>query len=60
MQQLLVILIFLAAVGYLGWRALVSLRRPAQGGCGKGCGCGAPEKSVTARKPAALGENIGT
>ncbi len=50
MQQLLVTLIFLSAVGYLGWRVWVSLRRPAQGGCGKGCGCEEPKGSVSVEK----------
>jgi len=59
MQQLIVFLIFLTAVGYLGWRTWVSLRRPAQGGCGKGCGCGEPEASVSANKSPAWGKEIG-
>ncbi|MFB9296093.1 FeoB-associated Cys-rich membrane protein [Persicitalea jodogahamensis] len=50
-QQLIVLLIFLAAVGYLGRRAWVSLRRPAQAGCGKGCGCGETDKLVSAKQP---------
>ena len=56
-QQLIVLLIFLAAVGYLGRRAWLSLRRPAQAGCGKGCGCGEADPSVSVKKPSPLAKN---
>ncbi|TDB68274.1 FeoB-associated Cys-rich membrane protein [Arundinibacter roseus] len=39
MQQLIVLLIFCAALSYLGIRVWKALRRPAEAGCGKGCGC---------------------
>ncbi len=45
-QQIVVLLIFLAALGYLGWRSWVSFRRTETGGCSKGCGCATPEKSA--------------
>ena len=51
MQQLLVILIFLTAVGYLGWRAWKSLRRPQAGSCGKGCGCADDEHPAAGHRP---------
>ena len=38
MQQLLVILFFVLAMSYLGWRAYRSFVQK-QAGCGKGCGC---------------------
>lgn len=44
-QQVIVILIFTAALGYLGTRMWKTLRRPAAGGCAKGCGCSAPGHS---------------
>jgi hypothetical protein len=46
-QQAIVLLVFLAALGYLGIRMWKSLRRPAAGGCAKGCGCASPEQSAT-------------
>ncbi|RIV23536.1 FeoB-associated Cys-rich membrane protein [Fibrisoma montanum] len=39
MQELVILLVFLAAVGYLIRRAVQSLARPKTGGCGKNCGC---------------------
>ncbi|MPR32951.1 FeoB-associated Cys-rich membrane protein [Cytophagaceae bacterium SJW1-29] len=44
MQQIIVLLIFAGALGYLGTRLWKTLRRPATGGCAKGCGCSTPEK----------------
>ncbi|HEV7350214.1 FeoB-associated Cys-rich membrane protein [Telluribacter sp.] len=38
-QQIVVILIFLIAAGYLGWRVWKSFARKQTGGCAKGCGC---------------------
>ena len=40
-QELIVVLIALAAVGYLARKWLASAR---QGGCGCGCGCGGKKK----------------
>jgi hypothetical protein len=39
LQQILVLLFFLSALGYLGWRTWQSVSRRKAGGCGKGCGC---------------------
>jgi hypothetical protein len=44
-QQIAVIILFAAALGYLGYRAWTTLRQPARGGCTKGCGCELPERS---------------
>jgi hypothetical protein len=38
MQELIVLLIFAVALGYLGNRAYKSLSKK-EAGCGKGCGC---------------------
>ena len=38
MQELLIFLLFAAAVGYLGYRAYGRFAKK-QAGCGKGCGC---------------------
>jgi hypothetical protein len=47
LQQIVVLLVFLAALGYLGYRGWQSLRRPATGGCAKGCGCDTAAKSTS-------------
>lgn len=39
MQQFIVLLIFLSALSYLGYRSWKSLKRSETGGCAKGCGC---------------------
>ena len=38
-QQLIVIILFLAALGYLAQRAWKAYYRKNTGGCAKGCGC---------------------
>lgn len=38
-QQIVVIVLFVVALGYLGYRSWLSLGRPQTGGCAKGCGC---------------------
>lgn len=47
LQQIVVLLVFLAALGYLGYRCWQSLRRPDTGGCAKGCGCDTATKSTS-------------
>ncbi|UFH52230.1 FeoB-associated Cys-rich membrane protein [Spirosoma sp. KNUC1025] len=41
MQEVIIVLVFLAALGYLGRRAYRSFFAKKQAGCGKGCGCAA-------------------
>lgn len=38
MQEFIIVLIFAAALGFLGYRTYRSFARK-QAGCGKGCGC---------------------
>ncbi|WP_338876903.1 FeoB-associated Cys-rich membrane protein [Spirosoma sp. SC4-14] len=40
MQEIIIILVFIAAIGYLASRAYRSFSKK-QAGCGKGCGCAA-------------------
>lgn len=40
MQELIIVLIFAVALGYLGRRAYRSFSKK-EAGCGKGCGCAA-------------------
>lgn len=44
MQELLILLIFTVAVGYLGWRTYRNFSAK-QAGCGKGCGCATDAKT---------------
>ena len=46
MQELIIGLIFLVALGYLGRRIYRSLDTR-QAGCGKGCGCAADSRTPT-------------
>lgn len=46
-QELIVLLIFAVALVYLGNRAYRSLSKK-DAGCGKGCGCAADSKAITA------------
>ena len=48
MQTILIILLFLTAIGYMGSRAYRTLSRK-DAGCGKGCGCSTDAKAVKAR-----------
>lgn len=43
MQELIIILLFALAAGYLGRRIYRSFAKK-QAGCGKGCGCAADQK----------------
>ncbi|CAN5615791.1 hypothetical protein BH09BAC4_BH09BAC4_00800 [soil metagenome] len=45
MQELIVLLIFAAALVYLGSRAYRSFFAKKKAGCGKGCGCETDVKS---------------
>ncbi|WP_247235393.1 FeoB-associated Cys-rich membrane protein [Telluribacter sp. SYSU D00476] len=49
-QQILVILIFVVALGYLGWRTWQSMNRRNAGGCGKGCGCEIDKMTTSTRR----------
>ncbi|CAG4991722.1 hypothetical protein DYBT9275_00818 [Dyadobacter sp. CECT 9275] len=40
-QQIIVLLLFMAAVSYAGWRAYKAVSKTKSGGCAKGCGCAA-------------------
>lgn len=48
MQELIIFLIFAAALGYLGSRVYRSFFAKKQAGCGKGCGCATDTKLKTA------------
>ncbi len=47
MQELIVLLIFVGALGYLGNRAYQSFFKK-EAGCGKGCGCATDGKAEKA------------
>ncbi|GAB3166349.1 FeoB-associated Cys-rich membrane protein [Telluribacter humicola] len=49
-QQIIVILIFVVALGYLGWRTWKSLDRRNSSGCGKGCGCEVDKVTISPRR----------
>ncbi len=44
MQELIIVLVFVLALGYLGSRAYQSFFKK-KAGCGKGCGCATDAKS---------------
>jgi hypothetical protein len=44
-EQLIIGLLFVAALIWLGWRVLKTMS-PKEAGCGKGCGCAADTKPV--------------
>ena len=48
-QQAIVIILFLAAAGYMGWKIWKSIDSRNTGGCAKGCGCEA-DKNLKAKK----------
>ena len=48
MQELIIFLIFAAAVGYLGRRVYRSFAKK-EAGCGKGCGCAVDPKMTVLR-----------
>ncbi|WP_186741290.1 FeoB-associated Cys-rich membrane protein [Spirosoma utsteinense] len=45
MQELIIVLIFAVALGYLGRRAYRSFSKK-EAGCGKGCGCAADSDAI--------------
>lgn len=45
MQQIIVLILFLAAAGYVGWRIWKTFDSKNEGGCAKGCGCAADKAS---------------
>lgn len=49
MQTILILMLFAAALGYLGWRVYQRFSAK-EAGCGKGCGC-APDTRKTVRRP---------
>ena len=38
-QEVIVLVLFLAAAGYMAWRSWKAFDRRNSGGCAKGCGC---------------------
>ena len=48
MQTYLIFVLFVLALGYLGWRAYQSFRAK-KAGCGTGCGC-APDVPTAKRR----------
>jgi hypothetical protein len=51
-QQLIVILLFLVALGYLAQRAWKAYHRKNTGGCAKGCGCELDEAKASSARAA--------
>lgn len=47
MQELIIFLVFAAALAYLGQRVYRSFFSKKQAGCGKGCGCAVDAKANT-------------
>lgn len=58
MQELIIVLIFALALGYLGRRAYQSFARK-QAGCGKGCGCAVDVQQSTGVKSKKTTEFVG-
>ncbi|MFC5408971.1 FeoB-associated Cys-rich membrane protein [Larkinella bovis] len=56
MQELLIGLLFLAALAYLGWRGWKSFARK-EAGCAKGCGCATDVKTPSINKSGHLPVN---
>ncbi|MFD1143062.1 FeoB-associated Cys-rich membrane protein [Larkinella insperata] len=52
-QELIIGLLFVAALAYLGWRTWKSLFRK-KAGCEKGCGCATDAKAASANKSGRL------
>lgn len=44
-QQIIVLILFLTAAGYIGWRIWKTFDGKNEGGCAKGCGCAADNAS---------------
>jgi hypothetical protein len=43
-QQIIVIILFVLAAGFMGWRIWKAFDSRNSGGCAKGCGCAADKK----------------
>jgi len=44
LQQIIVLLLFLSAAGYMGWKIWKSIDSRNSAGCAKGCGCAEDKK----------------
>ncbi|MCF2488426.1 FeoB-associated Cys-rich membrane protein [Dyadobacter sp. CY347] len=47
-QQIIIFILFLVAVGFMGWRVWKAFDNRNGGGCAKGCGC-ATDKAMAAK-----------
>ncbi|WP_082213449.1 FeoB-associated Cys-rich membrane protein [Dyadobacter psychrophilus] len=47
-QQIIILILFLAAVVFMGWRVWKAFDKRNAGGCAKGCGCAA-DKAMTVK-----------
>jgi hypothetical protein len=45
-QQIIILVLFLAAAGYIGWRFWKAFDSRNGGGCAKGCGCAADKNAA--------------
>ncbi|PWJ58199.1 attachment p12 family protein [Dyadobacter jejuensis] len=45
-QSIIVLVLFAAAVGFMGWRLYKALSIEQGSGCGKGCGCSPQKGSI--------------
>ncbi|QRR01766.1 FeoB-associated Cys-rich membrane protein [Dyadobacter sandarakinus] len=45
-QAIIVLILFLAAAGYISWRTWKAFDRRNSGGCAKGCGCASDKAPV--------------
>lgn len=48
-QEIIILLLFVAAAGYIGWRVWKTFDSRNSGGCAKGCGCAADKASSAAK-----------
>ncbi|MCE7058992.1 FeoB-associated Cys-rich membrane protein [Dyadobacter sp. CY343] len=49
-QEIIILLLFLAAAGYIAWRAWKAFDSKNTGGCAKGCGCAADKAAVNVKR----------
>ncbi|MCF0039480.1 FeoB-associated Cys-rich membrane protein [Dyadobacter fanqingshengii] len=47
-QEIIILILFLAALGFMGWRVWKAFDNRNDGGCAKGCGCAA-DKAIAAK-----------
>jgi hypothetical protein len=45
-QEIIILVLFLTAAGYIGWRFWKTFDSRNSGGCAKGCGCAADKASA--------------